>query len=269
MELRMTEDQSFPSTFEGLLQLLQRLRGPDGCPWDREQTRQSLRRQFVEEFYELLEAIDQDDATHMAEELGDVMLHMGFQLRLGEEAGEFTPSEVLARLIEKLVRRHPHVFGDAAAGDARDVEANWEEIKQKEREGQPGNEASLLEGVPRGMPSLAYAQTVQVRAARTGFDWDDYSGVVAKVAEEVEELEEVESVPDRERELGDLLFSMVNAARWLGVDAEAALRQANARFFTRFARMESLSRERNLSFLDMPLEDKESLWQEAKRLEDA
>ena len=261
-------EEKYPSTFEGLLQLLERLRGPDGCPWDREQTRQSLRRQFVEEFYELLEAIDQDDAAHMADELGDVMLHIGFQLRLGEEAGDFTPSDVLAKLIEKLVRRHPHVFGDVAAGDAREVEANWEEIKRKEREDQPGNEASLLEGVPRGMPSLAYAQTVQVRAARTGFDWDDFSGVLGKVAEEVGELEEVESGPDRERELGDLLFSMVNAARWLGVDAEAALRQANSRFYTRFARMESLSRERDLSFLDMPLEDKESLWQEAKRLVD-
>ena len=263
----MTQTERYPSTFDGLLQLLDRLRGPEGCPWDREQTRHSLKRQLLEECYELLEAIDEDDAQGIASELGDVMLHAGFQLRLGEEAGEFTSTEVFAKLIEKLVRRHPHVFGDKTAGDAREVEANWEEIKRKEREEDPGKDTSLLEGVPKGMPSLAYAQTVQVRAARTGFDWDDYHGVIDKVAEEAQELRAAESEQEREHELGDLLFSMVNAARWLDIDAEAALRQANARFYSRFSRIESLSRERGLSFLDMPLRDKESLWQEAKRLD--
>ena len=255
---------NYPSTYDGLLQLLQDLRGPDGCPWDREQTSDSLKRQFLEECYELLEAIDQRDNRKLVEELGDVMLHLAFQLQIGVEAGTLTQERVFQTLIEKLVRRHPHVFGDAEAGDAREVESNWEAIKRTER---AEADTSLLEGVPKGMPCLAYAQTMQVRAARTGFDWDDFRGVLAKVAEELEELDTVESALERERELGDLLFSIVNAARWLGVDAEGALRQSNARFFLRFATMERLSRERGQSFPDLSLDEKESLWQQAKTLE--
>ena len=206
----MTQPESYPSSFDGLLEILARLRGPDGCPWDREQTRHSLKRQLVEEVYELLEAIDRDDADLMAEELGDVLLHLAYQLRMGEEAGDFRSTEVFAKLVEKLVRRHPHVFGGATARDARDVEASWEAIKRRERAETQDEDASMLQGVPKGMPSLAYAQTIQVRAARTGFDWDDYEGVLEKVSEELRELAETETEPDRERELGDLLFSLVN-----------------------------------------------------------
>ena len=267
LEPRMSQTESYPSSFDGLLEILARLRGPDGCPWDREQTRHSLKRQFVEEVFELLEAIDQDDADLMAEELGDVLLHLAYQLRMGEETGDFRSTEVFAKLVEKLVRRHPHVFGGAIARDAREVEASWEAIKRREREETQDEDASMLRGVPKGMPSLAYAQTIQVRAARTGFDWDDYRGVLEKVSEELGELAETETEPERERELGDLLFSIVNAARWLDLDAEGALRKANARFYQRFARMEALSRQRGLSFLDLPMEHKESLWREAKAAE--
>lgn len=259
----MSNQASYPNTYEGLLQILERLRGPDGCPWDREQTRESLKSQLLEECYELIEAIEHGDSQELVEELGDVLLNVAFQVQIGQEKGEFTSERVFQALIEKLVRRHPHVFGDVQVADARQVEANWEVLRRKEKQG-----VSILDGVPRQMPALAYAQSVQVRAARTGFDWDDFRGVLDKVVEELRELEATESNVEREQELGDLLFSLVNAARWLGLDAEGALRQANARFYRRFATMEKLSRERGLSFPDLPLAEKEAIWQEAKRLED-
>jgi MazG family protein len=273
MEFDMSNQARYPSAYEGLLQILERLRGPDGCPWDREQTRESLKSQLLEECYELIEAIEHGDAQELVEELGDVLLNVAFQVQIGQENGEFTSEQVFQALIEKLVRRHPHVFGDdpllspLARGttgglDARQVEANWEALRRKEKQG-----ASILDGVPRQMPALAYAQSVQVRAARTGFDWDDFQGVLGKVVEELKELEDTESDAEREQELGDLLFSLVNAARWLGLDAEGALRQANSRFYRRFATMEKLSHERGLSFSDLPLAEKEALWQEAKRLD--
>jgi tetrapyrrole methylase family protein/MazG family protein len=257
----MHHDQTFPSTYDGLLQLVQRLRGPDGCPWDREQTHQSVKRQLLEECYELVEAIEEGDADKMVEELGDVLFHVVFQTQIGTEEGELTQEQVLGSLIEKLVRRHPHVFGDEEVSDARDVEANWDAIKRLEA---AGTEASILDGVPRQMPALSYAQTIQRRAARAGFDWEDAQGVLDKVAEELDELASAESLEERESELGDLLFSLVNAARWLGMDAEGALSQTNNRFYRRFAAMEGLCRERDLSFPELSLDEKEALWQEVK-----
>ena len=259
----MKDQERYPGTYEGLVRLLQRLRGPEGCPWDKEQTRGSMARLFLEESYELIEAIEQGDKEKLVDELGDVLFHVLFQIQIGEEAGELTRDQVLQSLVDKLIRRHPHIFGDASAGDAREVEANWEAVKQRERE---ATDASMLDGVPKQMPALSYAQAVQVRAARVGFDWDEFSGVLEKVTEELAELEGVESHAEREGELGDILFSIVNAARWLGVDPEAALRGTNAGFYRRFAAMERLSRERGLSFPDLPLDEKEALWQEAKGL---
>jgi tetrapyrrole methylase family protein/MazG family protein len=258
----MSADERFPATYDGVLQLLGRLRGPGGCPWDREQTHESMKEMFLEECYELVEAIEQGDTAKMVEELGDALFHVMFQAHIGEETGEFTQEQVFAALIEKLVRRHPHVFGDMQVSGAGEVLANWDNLKRQEKE---GTDASILDGVPRTMPSLAYAQAVQRRAARAGFDWDDFRGVLEKVAEELAELEGAQSGDERERELGDLLFSMVNAARWLGVDAESALRHTNARFYRRFVEMERLSRERGLSFAELSLDEKEALWQEAKR----
>ena len=254
----------YPGTFDGVVQLLQRLRGSDGCPWDREQTRDSLKSQFLEEAYELIEAIEQDDTEQMVEELGDVLLHVAFQVQIGEEAGEFNRENVFQALVKKLLRRHPHVFGDVEVADADEVVSKWQAIKQQER---ADTGASILDGAPKQMPALSYAQAIQERAARTGFDWEDLRGALDKISEEMEELEQAQSDSERESELGDVLFSIVNAARWQGIDAESALRHSNARFYQRFVTMERFSRERGLSFSGLSLDEKEALWQEAKRLE--
>ena len=257
-------NQQIPSTFDGIVQLIERLRGPEGCPWDREQTRQSLKRQFIEECYELVEAIERDDREAIIEELGDVLLHVVFQLQIAAEEGEFGKEDVFGALRDKLVRRHPHVFGDAEAGSARDVEVRWEAIKREE---QSENNGSILDGAPRSMPALGYAQSIQDRAAGVGFDWEASEEVIDKVAEELRELEAAGSHEERCRELGDLLFSMVNMGRWWGCDVEGAAREANARFYRRFVHMEETSRQRGLSFADLSMAEKESLWQEAKRAE--
>lgn len=260
----MQKREDTPHTYESLIRIVERLRGPDGCPWDREQTHASMKAYILEECYELIEAIEQGDPDRLVEELGDLLFHVLFQMQLGQEEGGFTPTQVYGSVIEKLVRRHPHVFAGALAADARQVEAAWEEIKRQEK---AGTDTSTLEGVPKSMPALAYAQAVQVRASRSGFDWEGYEGVLEKIGEELAEVEAARSQADREREVGDLLFSVVNATRWLDTDAESALRQANGRFYRRFATMERLSRDRGVSFSDLGLEDKEALWQEAKGLE--
>lgn len=260
----MRSEDRYPRTFDGLLQLVQHLRGPEGCPWDQEQTRDSLKRLLIEECYELVDAMEHGDARKLVEELGDVLFHVVFQIQLGSETGEFTHQQVLQTLLDKLVRRHPHVFGDVQVAGAREVETNWDAIKRKE---QSGSDASILDGVPRQMPALAYAQAIQGRAARARFDWEDFQGVLAKVVEELGELEDAQSQEQRKGELGDLLFSIVNSARWLDVDAEEALRHANGRFQRRFARMERLSNERGLAFTELPMDAKEALWLEAKALE--
>ena len=258
----MSRNSDYTHDFEGALAILRRLRGPDGCPWDRRQTREDLKAQFLEECYELVEAIDSGDVAGVVEELGDVVLHLLFQLDIGREREEFTEADVFGGIIDKLRRRHPHVFGDTEAGDADEVMANWQAIKRSERR-EAGE--SILDGVPKSMPALAQAHAVQQRAAHAGFDWDDVSGVLDKLAEEVGELAESESVFEREAEFGDVLFAAVNAARWMDLDAEEALRKANGRFYRRFALMEEMCRERGLSFEALSLDDKERLWQEAKR----
>ena len=255
-------EQSYPSSFEGLMALVASLRGPDGCPWDREQTRASMRNYVREESHELLDAIDEGDSAAVAEELGDVLFHAAFQLRLGIEGGEFEPADVFRGVIDKLVRRHPHVFGDDEARDAADVLPRWHEMKRRERAGRGG---SALDGIPKSLPALAHAQALQQRAARVGFDWDDLDGVLRKVDEEVGELREADGRARVEAELGDLLFALVNACRWLDADAETALRESSDRFRRRFEHMERGSAERGLDFEALTLDEKEALWQEAKR----
>ena len=257
----MDTNEDFPSTFDGLVALTRRLRGPGGCPWDREQTRASMRRYIMEECFELLEAIDEDDADKIVEELGDVLYHVTFQLRLGEEEGSFDEERLFEAVIHKLVSRHTHVFGDASASDAGEALSNWDAVKRSEQAADP---LSALDGVSPGMPALAYAQAIQDRAARTGFDWEDAAGVVDKVEEELAELRSASTPAENEEELGDLLFSIVNMCRWLDVDAETALRTADSRFRQRFASMEHTAADRGLRFADLPLKDKEALWQEAK-----
>ena len=252
--------------FETLISILQRLRAPGGCPWDREQTHASLKRNLLEESYEVLEAIDRDDPKGLAEELGDLLVQVGFHGQIAQESGDFDLGDVLTLANEKLVRRHPHVFGDATAADAREVERNWEKIKEAERE-QQGQRKSPVEGIPKDLPSLAVAQLMQDRVGRSGFEWDDISGVLDKVAEEVEELRQAETLEEKVHELGDLFFVMVNLARWLGIHAEDALRLANQRFQWRYLKMEELAGSRGLDFAGLPLSEKEELWQEAKALE--
>ena len=254
-------DAKYAANYEGVQQVLDHLLGPDGCPWDKKQTRETLADMFLEECYELIEAIEEGDTGKIVEELGDVLFHVMFQLKLGEDSGEFRRDDVMGALVDKLVRRHPHVFDGKWVPDAEGAIANWDAIKRQER---AESGASILDGVPKNMPALAYAQSIQSRAERAGFDWDGFQGVLDKVAEELAEVEEAGSDEEREMELGDLLFSVVNAARWLGIEAEASLRGANRRFYGRFVIMERLSRERGMSFDALTMDEKEALWQEAK-----
>ncbi|MCH8745089.1 MAG: nucleoside triphosphate pyrophosphohydrolase [Chloroflexi bacterium] len=254
--------------FQTLIDIVARLRAPGGCPWDREQTHQSLKRNLVEEAYEVLEAIDQGDPKLLADELGDLLVQVAFHADIAREAGDFQLSDVLASINRKLVRRHPHVFGDTSVTDAREVERNWERIKGQERQ-EKGDQKSVAEGIPRDLPALTYAQLMQDRVARVGFEWDDILGVLDKITEEVQELREAQAHDEKLHELGDLFFAMVNLSRWLGIQAEDALRQANRRFQWRYTKMEELAQQRGLDFAGLALNEKEALWQEAKRLESA
>ena len=254
------------SSFQTLIDIVERLRSPGGCPWDQEQTHASLKRNLLEECYELLEAIDGGDTGELSEELGDLLVQVAFHTQIAREAGEFGLAEVLAQVNRKLIRRHPHVFGDEKATDARQVERNWERLKKEERS-LKGAASSPVDGIPRDLPALTYAQLMQDRVGRAGFEWDDISGVLDKVVEEVEELRRAANKDERTGELGDLLFSLVNLSRWLDIHAEDALRQANRRFQGRYSLMERLATDRGLDFARLPLPEKEELWQEAKRQE--
>ncbi len=252
-------------TYQALWDIVDRLRSPGGCPWDREQTHQSLRRNLLEECYEALEALDAGDPESLAEELGDVIVQIVFHCQIAEDNSTFTQADMFRHICEKLVRRHPHVFGDLTVRDAREVESNWEETKRQER----GDAVSALDGVAKDMPALGYGQAISNRAAHAGFEWGSLSDVMAKVREELGELEAAENVERQEAELGDALLALVNAARWLGVDAETALRQANARFYRRFTHVESSARSGGRSLREASAEEKLALWDEAKRIEAA
>ena len=249
--------------FQTLVDIVARLRAPGGCPWDREQTHASLKRHLLEECYEALEAIDQGAAPQLAEELGDILVQVAFHADIAREAGEFDLADVLTAINGKLVRRHPHVFGDSSVSDAREVELNWEQLKAQERERQ-GIRKSPVDGIPRDLPALSYAQLMQDRVSRMGFEWEDLSGVLDKIIEEVEEFRQATTDAEKVHELGDLFLVMVNLCRWLDVQAEDALRQANGRFRSRYLQMEELAERRGLDFAQLSLEDKETLWQEAK-----
>lgn len=250
-------------TFQALWDIVNRLRAPGGCPWDREQTHLSLRRNLLEECYEALEALDAETPDELAEELGDVIVQIVFHCQIAEDNGTFTQTDMFRHICEKLVRRHPHVFGDVTVRDAREVESNWEETKRQER----GDAVSVLDGVAKGMPALGYGQAISYRAAQAGFEWESLSDVMAKVREEIVELEAAGSTQRQEEELGDVLLALVNAARWMGFDAETALRQANARFYGRFTHMESAVRAEGRTLREASVEEKLDLWGDAKRAE--
>lgn len=252
--------------FTELVEIMARLRGENGCPWDREQTSESIKPYLVEETYEVLEAIDEGDPAKLREELGDLMLQIVFHAQMAEEAGGFTIAEVLTAINDKLVRRHPHVFGDLKAETSQEVLFNWEQIKKAERQKAQG-QASLLDGVPRELPALLRAHRLQEKASRVGFDWAEAREVLQKVEEELVELRSAMDgeAPDRvEAELGDLLFSLVNLSRFLAVNPEEALRKTIARFIDRFRYIEEELSRRGRSLRQVTLQEMDALWAEAK-----
>ena len=252
------------SSFEAFHEVVARLRAPDGCPWDRKQTHQSLRADFLEEAYEALAALDAADADALREELGDLLLHIFLQAQIAAEEGEFTLTDVVRGIHTKIVRRHPHVFGDAALEDEQAVLQNWEKLKASERAANGQPEKGILDGISPAQPALAQAQAYQKRAARVGFDWPDRDGVWRKLQEELAEFQQAGDPAERAAEFGDVLFSLVNLARWEGIDAETALRAANGRFRRRFEYIEAQARAQRRTLGEMSLEEMDALWNEAK-----
>ena len=251
-----------------------RLRGPDGCPWDRQQDRNSLKPMLVEETYEVLEAIDNNDPDGLAEELGDLLLHVVFQAQLGKEDGSFDIDAVIDGICDKLVRRHPHVFGTETASTPEEVIKNWEAIKAQEKtrklKDRTPEQRSLLEGIPTRLPALHEAHQISSKAARVGFEWPDIEGVFGKLKEETHELREAMTGPENSRqsrvedEIGDILFVIVNLARFLKIDSESALKRANRKFKTRFQYMETQLAKSGRNLDGTSLDEMETLWKQAK-----
>ena len=257
--------------FDRLVRTMWRLRQPDGCPWDREQTHRSITKNMVEEAYEAVEAIEADDAEHLVEELGDVLEQVVLHAQIAADEGAFTIDDVVHGLNEKLVRRHPHVFGEhAAAGDGGEVQDIWDEVKAAERAASGAGERSygLLDSVPASLPALMQCQKISKRAAKAGFEWEDVAGVWAKVAEERAEFErEQPGSPERAAEFGDLLFALVNVARWEGIDAEEALAHANRKFRRRWRAMEEVASRDGVELGSLSTERLNELWDRAKEEE--
>ncbi len=248
--------------FDRLVEIMARLRKE--CPWDRKQTRESLRPYLIEEAYEVLEAIDENDPEKLKEELGDLLLQVVFHAEIAREKGEFDINDVIDFLCNKLIYRHPHVFGDVKVKDAEEVLENWEKLKKKEK----NHKDSVLSGVPRELPALLQAFRLQEKASKVGFDWDNVDGVIDKMKEELSELIEAVNSGDREKiehEMGDLLFAVANLGRFVGVDPENALRKCNARFKERFQYIEKKLSEEGKSPSDVSLEYMDKLWEEAKK----
>jgi len=261
-------DEQQGQTYPRLVELMQRLLAPDGCPWDREQSYASLRRYVLEEAAEVVDAIDREDHDELRDELGDLLLQGVFLGELARRDGHFGPDDVVDSIVSKLVRRHPHVFGDVEVDGADEVLGNWERIKAAERK-RSGNKTGVLGSIPRSLPALVRAQRIGDKAGSVGFDWPDIGGPRAKAAEELAELDEAIAAGDAERiedELGDSLFALVNIARHVNVDAEAALRRANEKFVRRFGYVEA-GVERDHGGFDgerIPLQALEDYWRDAK-----
>ena len=252
------------TSFESFAEIVAHLRAPNGCPWDREQTHESLRKHLLEESYEAISAIDSGDFADMREEFGDLLLQIVLHSQIASEEEQFNVNQVIQGIHSKIVRRHPHVFGDLELEGVDGVLANWEKLKEKERS-EKKEEKGLLDGVPRALPALSQAQEYQDRAARVGFDWADMEGVLDKVREEIEEIKNAETDFELASEIGDLLFALVNVARWKHVDAESALRGTNMKFKKRFAYVEQGAKRQGRDLSSLSLDEMESLWQEAKK----
>ncbi|OGX68646.1 MAG: nucleoside triphosphate pyrophosphohydrolase [Paenibacillus sp. RIFOXYA1_FULL_44_5] len=259
-------------SFERLHEIVGILRSPEGCPWDREQTHVSLKTHLIEEMYEVLETIDDDDPDHLCEELGDLMLQVMLHAQMEEETGTFSVYDVVAGLNAKLIRRHPHVFGMKSAENADEALQNWQAIKQEEKalKGEELSQPSILDGIPKDLPGLLKAWKMQKKAAKVGFDWERVEDVFLKVQEEIEELKEAGQQWNQQaltEELGDLLFAVVNLARFYKVDPEEAVTLTNRKFYRRFSYMEEQIRLNDKKMEHTSLIEMESLWQQAKKLE--
>ena len=251
--------------FDALVQLIEVLRGEAGCPWDRQQTKESLKSFLIEEAYEVIEAIGQDSAERLKEEVGDLLFQLLFLCQICKEQGDFTLDEVLKGVMEKMMRRHPHVFGEEKLSSAREVWEKWESLKREEGGGQPSK--SLMNNLPAELPALLKAYMISARVARVGFDWEKGSDILSKLEEEVKEFKEAcqQGPPDKmEQEIGDILFVLVNIARHLGVNPEIALQRTNRKFMQRFKYIEEKLQAKGKDIAEATLEEMEELWQEAK-----
>ncbi len=260
------------TSFESFAEIVAHLRAPDGCPWDKEQTHESLRKHLLEESYEAISAIDSGDFNSMREEFGDMLLQVVLQSQIANDEKQFNVNQVIQGIHSKIVRRHPHVFGDLKLDGVDGVLANWEKLKEQERaklvlsgvEGKK-DDKGILDGVPLTLPALSQAQEYQDRAARVGFDWPEIEGVLDKIKEEIEEIKTAETDFELASEIGDLFFAIVNLARWKKVDAESALRGTNMKFKKRFAYVEQGAKKQGRNLSDMTLEEMDALWNEAKK----
>jgi tetrapyrrole methylase family protein/MazG family protein len=260
----LNEDEQ--AKYAELRSIVARLRAPDGCPWDREQTHASLRPYVIEEAFEVVAALDHGDASRLPEELGDLLFQILIHTQLAEEAREFTMADVLGGLAAKLIRRHPHVFGDVKLSSSNEVVAQWDDLKRTER-AERTEKQSALAGVPGAMPALAYAQSLLRRAEAEGFAWPKRSDITAKVIEELQELDEARTPDEAASEFGDLLLSLTDYARNVGVDAEEALRQAGHKFRRRFQGVERRATAQGKDLKDLRSEQLEALWAEEKAAE--
>jgi tetrapyrrole methylase family protein/MazG family protein len=254
------------TSFEAFVEITAHLRAPNGCPWDREQTHETLRKHLLEESYEAISAIDTGNFVDMREEFGDLLLQVVLQSQIANEEGQFNINQVVQGIYSKIIRRHPHVFGDVEVEDVDGVLANWEKLKEKER-GKKKDGKGFLDGVPLALPALSQAQEYQDRAARVGFDWPEIEGVLEKIAEEVQEVKHATDEKELAAEIGDLLFALVNLARWKKVDAESVLRGTNMKFKQRFAYVEQGAKKQGRELSSLSLDEMEALWQEAKSKE--
>lgn len=245
-------------------ELIAHLRAPDGCPWDRKQTHQTLKANLLEETYEVLDAIDSGIPDAVQEELGDLLLQIVLHAQIASEAGQFSISNVINGIHNKITFRHPHVFKNLEVEGVENVLHNWEILKSQERENNHTTKESILDSIPRDIPALALAQKYQERAARVGFDWPEIEPVLDKVIEEIEEFRQAEDLSSRESELGDLLFALVNVIRWSELDAEGALRKMTKRFYSRFKRIEKESASQGRKITDLSLEEMDKYWELAK-----
>jgi tetrapyrrole methylase family protein / MazG family protein len=252
------------SSFERFQEIIAHLRAPEGCPWDCKQTHESLRRYLIEEAYEVLEAIDNGDPKALSEELGDVLLQVVLHTQIAIDDGEFLMADVLRHVNDKMIRRHPHVWGDVSVSNPDQVVTNWDALKKQEQAEKGTTRASVLDGVPKGLPALMQAMEYQSKAAKIGFDWNNVQDVLAILREEIDEVLAAQSDEDRAKELGDVLFSVVNWARWLKIEPETALRETNAKFYRRFRYIETTLAKQGREVSSTPMDELEGLWQAAK-----